>query len=71
MSLEQVGVSKVEQRLTIGRGDKVRLPDDHPNAPGQEAIVVMCGMYQIRVRLITESRETWAFSNDVKILRHA
>lgn len=60
-----------EQRLTIGRGDKVRLPDNHPNSPGKEAIVVMCGMYQVRVRLIDESRETWAFSNDVTILRKA
>lgn len=59
----------VEQRLTIRRGDKVRLPDDHPNAPNQEGIVVACGTYQVRIRLIEESRETWAFSNDVTILR--
>jgi hypothetical protein len=67
---DQVGRSgNVEQRLTIQRGDKIRFPDNHPNAAGQEGIVVMCGMYQVRVRLIRESRETWAFSNDVTILR--
>jgi hypothetical protein len=60
-----------EQRLTIERGDKVRLPDDHPNSPGKEGIVVMCGTYQVLVRLIEESRETWAFSNDVTILRRS
>jgi hypothetical protein len=61
----------VEQRLTIGRGDKVRLPSNHPNSPDKEGIVVTCGMYQVLVRLIDESRETWAFSNDVTILRKA
>lgn len=69
---DQVGrTHTAEQRLTISRGDKVRLPDNHPNAAGKEGIVVMCGMWQVRVRLIDESRETWAFSNDVTILRKA
>jgi hypothetical protein len=58
-----------EQRLTIQHGDKVRLPDNHPMMPGEEAIVVSCGTYQVLVRLIDHSCETWAFSNDVTILR--
>lgn len=60
-----------EQRLTIRPGDKIRFPDNHPNAAGKEGIVVMCGAYQVLVRLIEEPRETWAFSNDVTILRKA
>ena len=59
-----------EQRLRMRIGMKVQLPEDHPTTPGKEGIVVMVGAYQVRVRLIEESRETWAFSNDVKIISY-
>jgi hypothetical protein len=57
-----------ELRLIIKRGDKIRIPDDHPQFPGKEGIVIFCGAYQARVRVIDEPRETWVFSNDCTIL---
>ena len=59
---------ETSNRSKVRVGMKVRLPANHANSPGKEAIVVFCGAYQCRVRLIHEPRETWAFSDDVEII---